>query len=118
MHPEFLSTFAEQRRDDLARAAAPSRPTGRRLRRPARRRRPASPGIFAAGTDAYSLRLWVTPGEARRLAHDVTRLLDKYADRADHPERRPADAVGMEVAVLGRRLPELAGACATLPGQG
>ncbi len=137
MHPEFARRLADDHQADLARAAARGRAAARPwqaaalrwLRLPgrphlsggaaARVPQPGAPaGVFLSGTEAYGFRVYLTPAEARRLARDCSRLAGRYADRLDDPGRRPAGAVPVEVVVLSRRLPELAGAGRGLPGPG
>jgi len=70
----------------------------------------APPGVFAAGPEAFGLRTYLTAAEARQLAADWAGLLAAFADRIDDPARRPAGAVPFELVVLGRQVPDLAGA--------
>jgi hypothetical protein len=92
--------------------------------RPGRERGPAAapdialPGVFLAGPEAFGLRTYLTPAEARQLAADWAELLTRFADRVDDPSRRPAGAVPFEVVVLGRQVPDLAGASRGLTGPG
>jgi hypothetical protein len=76
------------------------------------------PGVFAAGPEAFGLRTYLTPAEARQLAADWADLLAAFADRVDDPSRRPEGAVPFELVVLGRQVPDLAGAAHGLPGPG
>jgi hypothetical protein len=76
----------------------------------------ALPGVFTAGPEAFGLRTYLTPAEARQLAADWTKLLSAFADRMDDPSRRPPGAVPFEVVVLGRQVPDLVGAAHGLPG--
>jgi hypothetical protein len=78
----------------------------------------ALPGVFVAGPEAFGLRTYLTPAEARQLTADWAELLARFADRMDDPSRRPADAVPFEVVVLGRQVPDLAGAGHGLTGPG
>jgi hypothetical protein len=78
----------------------------------------ASPGVFVAGPEAFGLRSYLTPAEARQLAADWADLLVAFADRVDDPSRRPAGAVPFELVVLGHQVPDLAGAAHGLPGPG
>ncbi len=109
MHPEIARIVAGHRRAELAvsrrrsprRAAAPSpaSPPGAR-----------QPGVFRAGPDAFGVRTFLTPAEARKLAADWAELLSQFADRVDDPGQRPDGAVPFELVVFGRPVPELAGA--------
>jgi hypothetical protein len=74
--------------------------------------------VFVAGTEAFGVRTYLTPAEARQLAADWADLLAAFADRVDDPSRRPAGAVPFEVVVLGRQVPDLTGAGRGLPGPG
>lgn len=51
---------------------------------------------------------YVTPDEARELGAAFRELMSRYNDRLDHPERRPPDAMPIEVLVLGYPLLHLA----------
>ena len=92
--------------------------------RPGRERGPAGvpdialPGVFLAGPEAFGLRTYLTPAEARQLATDWAELLARFADRVDDPSCRSAGAVPFEVVVLGRQVPDLAGAGRGLTGPG
>jgi hypothetical protein len=108
----------------MSRLAALSRlVTGHRV---AARRRSAAqpgreialPGVFTAGQEAFGFRTYLTAAEARQLAADWTALLSAFADRVDDPSLRPPGAVPFEVVVLGRQVPDLAGAGQGLPGPG
>ena len=72
-------------------------------------------GVFLAGPDAFGFRSYLTADEARQLAADWAGLLARFGDRAEDPSRRPDDAVLFEVVVLGRQVPDLAGAARGLP---
>jgi hypothetical protein len=76
----------------------------------------ALPGVFVAGPEAFGVRTYLTAAEARQLAADWADLLASFADRVDDPSRRPPGAVPFEVVVLGRQVPDLAGAAHGLPG--
>jgi DNA-binding transcriptional ArsR family regulator len=52
--------------------------------------------------------LYVTPQEASELGSDIYRLLRRFDDRVDHPERRPADAMPIETLQLSYPLLHLA----------
>jgi len=78
----------------------------------------ALPGVFLAGPEAFGARTYLTAAEARQLAADWADLLAAFADRVDDPSRRPAGAVPFEVVVLGRQVPDLAGAGHGLQGPG
>ncbi|MBO0810292.1 MAG: helix-turn-helix transcriptional regulator [Actinobacteria bacterium] len=52
---------------------------------------------------------YVTPDEARELGTQFRTLMERYQDRLDHPERRPPDAMPIEVIRLGYPLLHLAG---------
>jgi len=82
----------------------------------AARHRPALPGVFAAGPEAFGLRTYLTAAEARQLADDWASLLSKFADRMEDPSRRPPGSVPFEVVVLGRQVPDLAHTARGLPG--
>jgi hypothetical protein len=60
--------------------------------------------------------VYLTPDEAREFGTELDRLYRRFYDRVDHPERRPDGAVLFEVVVLGRQVPDLAGAVRGLPG--
>jgi DNA-binding transcriptional ArsR family regulator len=53
--------------------------------------------------------LYVTPQEAGELGADILRLLRRFEDRVDHPERRPDGAMPIESLVLSYPLLHLAG---------
>jgi len=136
MHPEIARSIAAQRAAELhrlagrqrlaaqCRAAGPPsaasrllarlRPlVGRRAAQPVPAQAAAAaapPGVFVAGPEAFGLRTYLTAAEARRLAADWADLLAAFADRIDDPSRRPAGAVPFELVVLGRQVPDLAGA--------
>jgi hypothetical protein len=76
----------------------------------------ALPGVFTAGPEAFGVRTYLTAAEARQLAADWADLLARFADRVDDPSRRPDGAVPFEVVVLGRQVPDLAGAGRGLTG--
>ncbi len=78
----------------------------------------ALPGVFVAGPEAFGVRTYLTAAEARQLAADWADLLAAFADRVNDPSRRPPGAVPFEVVVLGRQVPDLAGAGHGLPGPG
>ena len=59
---------------------------------------------------------YLTPQEARQLGEDIHRLHSAYFDRLDHPERRPAGAMPVEVLLLSYPLLHLAGWAAPVPG--
>ena len=60
--------------------------------------------------------LYVTPQEASELAMEVFRLFMRFEERADHPERRPADAMPIESLLLSYPLLHLAGRSAPPAG--
>jgi DNA-binding transcriptional ArsR family regulator len=43
---------------------------------------------------------YLTPDEADQLLEDLIMLLSRYQDRLDHPERRPKDAIPVEILSL------------------
>ncbi|MBO0786529.1 MAG: helix-turn-helix domain-containing protein [Actinobacteria bacterium] len=51
---------------------------------------------------------YVTPAEARELGAEIRQLLCRFDERLDHPERRPPDAMPIEVLFLGYPLLHLA----------
>ncbi|MDR0346291.1 MAG: helix-turn-helix domain-containing protein [Nocardiopsaceae bacterium] len=51
---------------------------------------------------------YVTTDEARELGAELRSLLERFSDRLDHPERRPPDAMPIEVLLLGYPLLHLA----------
>ena len=108
MHPENARIIAGQRWAELA----VSRRRGRRrpAAPPASPPAASEPGVFLAGPDAFGFRTFLTPAEARKLAADWAELLSQFADRADEPGQRTDGAVPFELVVLGRPVPELAGA--------
>src|SRR5215469_5711329 len=52
--------------------------------------------------------LYVTPEEATELGMELFRLLRRFEDREDHPERRPPGAMPIENLLLSYPLPHLA----------
>ncbi|HEV8278670.1 MAG TPA: hypothetical protein VGQ26_23655 [Streptosporangiaceae bacterium] len=139
MHPEIARRLGEQHRAELHRQAErrhvaaqlrqpkPARlarlltagllavrrsPAGRRSgAQPAQpARETALPGVFLDGPEAFGLRTYLTSDEARQLAADWAGLVGRFGDRVDDASRRPAGAVPFEVVVLGRQVPDLAGA--------
>jgi hypothetical protein len=133
MHPEIARHLAQQRHAELMRSARDSRRAGRRwpgsawrwLRGAGGRRhsgresrlRPAElPGAFLARPEALGFRAYLTDAEAEQLIREWAGLLARFADRAEDPARRPAGAVPFEVVLLGRRVPDLAGAGRGLSG--
>lgn len=44
---------------------------------------------------------YLTPAEEDELSEELVALLTRYADRIDHPERRPAGAIPVEIVALG-----------------
>lgn len=61
------------------------------------------------GLDQSRYLAYLTPQEARRLGEESHALFQRYFDRADHPERRPADAMPVEILLLAYPLLHLAG---------
>jgi len=144
MHPEISRRLGEQHRAELHRqaerrhvAAQLRRPKPARLarlltagllavRRPAAGRpsdaqpapETALPGVFLDGPEAFGLRTYLTSDEARQLAADWAGLVGRFGDRVDDASRRPAGAVPFEVVVLGRQVPDLAGASGGPTGRG
>jgi hypothetical protein len=134
MHPEIARRLGEQHRAELRRqaerrhmAAQLRQPKPARLTRlltaalPALRRRPREttlPGVFLAGPEAFGLRTYLTGDEARQLAADWADLVGRFGDRVEDASRRPVGAVPFEVVVLGRRVPDLAGAAGGPAGPG
>jgi hypothetical protein len=138
MHPEIARSIAEQHRAELRRLAWLRRTAqqqraarGRRLAAPpwlaagrplwSRRRRGGAgravlPGVFLDRPDAFGFRTYLTAAEAGQLAREWADSLSRFADRVDDPASRPAGAVPFEVLVLGRQVPDLAGAARSLPG--
>ena len=134
MHPEIARRLADQRRADLLRSAHDSRRAGRCWRGTAwrwlwraggrrhsggasRLLRPAElPGAFLARPEALGFRAYLTDAEAEQLVREWAGLLGRFADRAGDPARRPDGAVPFEVVLLGRRVPDLAGAGRGLSG--
>jgi hypothetical protein len=55
---------------------------------------------------------YLTEAEADELEDDMIKLLTRYQDRLDHPERRPADAIPVEVLTFAYPLMNLAGLAA------
>ncbi|HCU95431.1 MAG TPA: transcriptional regulator [Actinobacteria bacterium] len=53
--------------------------------------------------------VYVTQEEARQLGEQVQRLIRRYDERADHPGRRPAGAIPVEVLLLSYPLLHLSG---------
>lgn len=45
--------------------------------------------------------IYVTPEEGRQLGAEIRRIVDRFYDRVDHPERRPGDALPIELVQLG-----------------
>jgi DNA-binding transcriptional ArsR family regulator len=60
--------------------------------------------------------LYVTPREATELGAEIYRLLQRFDDRVDHPERRPDGAMPIETLVLSYPLLHLAGRPAPATG--
>jgi hypothetical protein len=144
MHPEIARRLGEQHRAEMHRqaerrhmAAQLRQPKPARmprlltaalsaLRRPAAGRRSgaqpapetALPGVFLAGPEAFGLRTYLTGDEARQLAADWADLVGRFGDRVEDASRRPAGAVPFEVVVLGRQVPDLAGATGGPTGPG
>ncbi len=144
MHPEIARRLGELHRADLHRqaerrhvAAQLRRPKSARLARlltagllgvrraaaghqrgaqPARET--ALPGVFLDGPEAFGVRTYLTSDEARQLAADWAGLVGRFGDRVDDASRRPAGAVPFEVVVLGRQVPDLAGASGGPTGRG
>jgi DNA-binding transcriptional ArsR family regulator len=50
---------------------------------------------------------YLTPAEADQLAQDLLAVTSRYLDRLDHPERRPADAVPIEILTIAYPLMHL-----------
>jgi Helix-turn-helix domain len=66
--------------------------------------------------------LYVTRQEAQELGMEIFRLMLRFEDRIDHPERRPADAIPIESLLLSYPLLHLAsrpnpGAGDAVPGE-
>jgi multidrug efflux pump subunit AcrA (membrane-fusion protein) len=144
MHPEIARSIAEQRRAELRRQACLRRTAqqqraarGKRRHAPpwlvaagwlaagrplwSRRRRGGAeravlPGVFLDRPDAFGFRTYLTAAEADQLAREWADSLSRFAGRVDDPASRPAGAVPFEVLVLGRQVPDLAGAARGLPG--
>jgi DNA-binding transcriptional ArsR family regulator len=51
---------------------------------------------------------YLTPQEATELSAEINRLYMRYHDRVDHPQRRPAEAMPIEILVLSYPLLHLA----------
>jgi DNA-binding transcriptional ArsR family regulator len=51
--------------------------------------------------------MYLTPDEATELGRELFELLMRYSDRIDHPDRRPPDALPVEVVALGYPLMHL-----------
>jgi hypothetical protein len=60
--------------------------------------------------------LYVTPQEASELGQEIFRLVRRYDARVDHPERRPADAMPIEILSLAYPLLHLASWPPPAPG--
>ena len=144
MHPEISRRYGEQRRTEMHRqaerwrvAAQLRQPKPARLARlltagllAVRRTAPgpqsgaqpaqktALPGVFLDGPEAFGVRTYLTGDEARQLAADWAGLVGRFGDRVDDASRRPAGAVPFEVVVLGRQVPDLAGASGGPTGRG
>lgn len=52
---------------------------------------------------------YVTPEEAKQLDAEVQRLFRRYDERVDHPDRRPAGAMPLEILMLSYPLLHLSG---------
>jgi hypothetical protein len=144
MHPEIARSIAEQHQAELRRLAwlrrtaqqqraargtrhaappwlvaagrlAAGRPLWSRWRRGGAGRA-VLPGVFLDQPDAFGFRTYLTAAEASQLAREWADSLSRFADRVDDPASRPAGAVPFEVLVLGRQVPDLAGAARGLPG--
>lgn len=59
--------------------------------------------------------VYLTPAEAAELGTDLRNLLMKHAGRVDHPERRPKDAVPVEILWLAHPLLELLDVPVSMP---
>ena len=134
MHPEIAWHLAQQHQAELMRSARDSRRAGRPWRgsawrwlRGTRGRRHSGgvsrplrpgelPGAFLARPEALGFRAYLTDAEAEQLIREWAGLLARFADRAEDPDRRPEGAVPFEVVLLGRRVPDLAGAGRGLSG--
>ncbi|HEY1347559.1 MAG TPA: helix-turn-helix domain-containing protein [Streptosporangiaceae bacterium] len=62
--------------------------------------------------------LYVTPQEASELGTEIFRLVRRYDARVDHPERRPAEAMPIEILMLAYPLLHLATWPPPTPGDG
>ncbi|HEV2375901.1 MAG TPA: hypothetical protein VGS19_27510 [Streptosporangiaceae bacterium] len=121
MHPTIDRLLIEQHQAEVAKQVREAR-LGRRRRRRAGASGPGRvpaqiPGVFLDEAEAFGLRAYLTPDEARQIRTEWSRTLARFADRLGDPRRRPADAVPFEVVVLGRSLQEpvhagVAGPCA------
>jgi hypothetical protein len=144
MHPEISRRYGEQHRAEIHRQAE-RRHMAAQLRQPkparlarlltagllaVRRTAPSHqsgaqparkttlPGVFLDGPEAFGVRTYLTGDEARQLAADWAGLVGRFGDRVDDASRRPAGAVPFEVVVLGRQVPDLAGASGGPAGRG
>ena len=50
---------------------------------------------------------YLTPAEADQLIGDLQEVTNRYLDRLDHPARRPAEAMPVEIVTLSYLLPQL-----------
>jgi hypothetical protein len=144
MHPEISRRYGEQHRAEIHRQAE-RRHMAAQLRQPkparlarlltagllaVRRTAPGHqsgaqparkttlPGVFLDGPEAFGVRTYLTGDEARQLAADWAGLVGRFGDRVDDASCRPAGAVPFEVVVLGRQVPDLAGASGGPAGRG
>jgi DNA-binding transcriptional ArsR family regulator len=62
-----------------------------------------------AGTGQSQTIAYLTPSEAEALMEEMLDLLQRFGDRVDHPERRPPDAIPVEILVLAYPLLHLIG---------
>jgi len=144
MHPEISRRYGEQHRTEMHRQAERWRVAAQlRQPKPARLARlltagllavrrtaaghqsgaqpaqkTALPGVFLDGPEAFGVRTYLTSDEARQLAAEWAGLVGRFGDRVDDAARRPAGAVPFEVVVLGRQVPDLAGASGGPTGRG
>jgi len=71
------------------------------------------PAEWRSRLGAQEILTYLTPEEADRLNHDLLAVLGRYLDRLDHPERRPADAIPVEILTIAYpllHLPQVAAA--------
>lgn len=83
-------------------------------------RRPSWPPEWRgnAWVGAASDLLYLTPAEASELSAEFARMCERFDERLDHPERRPPEAVPIELIKLAYPLLQLAAQLPPAPARG